>query len=96
MTSPGDLEGLLFLAESGGAVPETDLHGLRADQALEEAERLLHASFARGERGVRIVHGKGEGRLREALHRVLATHPLVAGFRETSGGGATAVALNER
>ncbi len=96
MKSPDDPEALLFLAEAGGDVPETDLHGLYADQALEAAERLLHASFTRRERAIRIIHGKGEGRLRETLHRALRAHPLVLRFRETADGGATLVALVER
>lgn len=91
-----DLEALLFLAETGGGVPETDLHGLYPDQALEAAEQLLHAAFSRGDRTARIVHGKGEGRLRETIHRALKRHPLVLRFRETAAGGATVVALFER
>ncbi len=96
MMSPVELEGVLFLAESGGGIPETDVHGLRADQALEDVERLLHGAFARGERAARVIHGKGEGRLRDMLHRAFATHSLVAGYRETSSGGATVIALIER
>lgn len=91
--SPADL---MFLAESGGGVPETDLHGLFPEQALEAAERLLHASFTRGERAIRLVHGKGEGRLRDVLHRFLADHPLVLAFRESLDGGTTVVALARR
>jgi len=74
-------------------VPETDLHGLRADEAVAEAERLLQASFVRGEPVIRLIHGKGEGRLREAIHRWLAAHRLVARYREAAAGGATLVAL---
>lgn len=84
------------MAEAGGDVPELDLHGLRADQALLEADRFLHAAFARGERALRLVHGKGEGRLRDALRRQLDGHPLVAGAREAASGGATLVALHQR
>jgi len=77
-------------------VPEADLHGRRWDQAREAAEALVQGAFLRGERAVRIVHGKGEGLLRDALHRWLRTHPLIAAFRETSGGGATVAALHQR
>ncbi|HTK60468.1 MAG TPA: Smr/MutS family protein, partial [Candidatus Baltobacteraceae bacterium] len=91
-----DLESLLFLAETGGDVPEADLHGLRRDEALGAAEALVQRAFVRGERAVRLVHGKGEGRLRDALHRWLKEHPLVAGFRDAPGGGATLAALHQR
>ncbi len=91
-----DPEALLFLAEAGGDVPEADLHGLYPAQALESFERLLNAAFVRGERVVRVIHGKGEGRLREALHGACRSHPLVDRFRETARGGATAILLVER
>jgi DNA mismatch repair protein MutS2 len=93
---PDALESLLFLAEAGGDVPEADLHGQRWDEARGAAETFLQRAFVRGDRTARLVHGKGEGRLRDALHGWLAQHPLVAGFRESSGGGATLVVLHPR
>ena len=77
-------------------MPEIDLHGLRWDDARAAAETLVQRAFTGGERAVRLVHGKGEGRLREALHRWLKEHPLVAGFREAAGGGATLAVLHPR
>jgi DNA mismatch repair protein MutS2 len=94
--SPETLESLLFLAEAGGDVPEADLHGLRWDEARSAAEALVQRVFVRGERAVRVVHGKGEGRLRDALHGWLAAHPLVAGFRDATDGGSTLAALHHR
>ncbi len=75
---------------------EADLHGLRWDEARAASEALVQRAFMRGERAVRIVHGKGEGRLRDELHRWLKGHPLVAGFRDASAGGATVAALHHR
>ena len=77
-------------------MPEADLHGLRRDQAREAAETLVQRAFARGERAVRIVHGKGEGRLRDDLHAWLDGHPLVMAFRDSGSGGTTLVALHRR
>ncbi|MEK7545920.1 MAG: Smr/MutS family protein [Patescibacteria group bacterium] len=91
-----ELENLLFLAEAGGDVPEADLHGLRWDAASAAAEALIQRAFVSGERSVRVVHGKGEGKLRDSLHRWLEGHRLVAGFRDASKGGATLVALHHR
>jgi DNA mismatch repair protein MutS2 len=46
---------------------------------------------------VRIVHGKGTGRLRRGLGDFLKAHPLVTGFQlasfEEGGAGATIVDL---
>jgi DNA mismatch repair protein MutS2 len=48
---------------------------------------------------VRIVHGHGTGRLREAIREHLRRHPAVASFRpgaaNEGGNGATVVALRE-
>jgi DNA mismatch repair protein MutS2 len=49
---------------------------------------------------VRIVHGKGTGRLRHAVHESLAKHPLVESYRLGEHGegayGATVVELTNR
>jgi DNA mismatch repair protein MutS2 len=76
---------------------ELKLIGLRVDEALDLLESFLnHASLA-GQREVRIIHGLGTGRLRDAVRECLARHPLVDGFRpgEPHEGrdGATVVTL---
>lgn len=49
---------------------------------------------------VRIVHGKGTGKLRRAVHESLAKHPLVKSYRLGDYGegayGATVVELTNR
>jgi DNA mismatch repair protein MutS2 len=83
---------------SAGPVPtELHLRGLRVDAALYELERYLdRAALARHER-VRIVHGKGTGAVRSAVHERLSDHPLVQSFRladaEEGDSGATIVEL---
>src|SRR5262245_9854171 len=96
LPSRDDVEVRLLLAETGGGVPEIDLHGLRADEAVTAAERFIQSAFAHGALAVRLIHGKGEGRLREALGRLLGEHPLVARFREAVAGGSTLAAFVER
>ena len=65
-----------------GPVPtELHLRGLRVEAALYELDRYLdRASVAHHER-VRIVHGKGTGAIRTAVHERLREHPLVRSFR---------------
>ncbi len=76
---------------------ELKLIGMRVDEALTELEPFInHAHAARlGE--VRIIHGVGSGRLRDAVREELERHPLVAGHRpgEPHEGrdGATVVTL---
>lgn len=60
---------------------ELRLRRLTVDEALPELDHYLNAAFMAGLPSVRIVHGKGTGVLRQAVHEVLATHPLVKSFR---------------
>ena len=83
---------------ASGPVPsELHLRGLRVEPALYELDRYLdRASVARHER-VRIVHGKGTGAVRTAVHERLKEHPLVKSFRLAEQGegdsGVTVVEL---
>ena len=66
-----------------------DLRGKRADLALAELEQFLDRSLLSGVEGVEIVHGRGTGALRRAVHELLRTFPGVASFHtapEDQGG----------
>ncbi len=64
------------------APPEPELHlrGLPVDDALERLERYLERAYLAGMPFVRIVHGKGSGTLRAAVHRFLREYPHVKRF----------------
>ena len=73
--------------------------GSTVDKAIARAEKFLDDAMLADERCVRIVHGHGTGRLREALNAYLREHPLVAqlsvaGERE-GGRGALIVELKD-
>ncbi len=74
-----------------------DLHTFRPAEVGELVPDYLAACRERGILQVRIIHGKGTGRLRERVHKILARMPEVASFRlagEDGGGwGATIVTL---
>ena len=76
---------------------ELKLIGLRVEEALDILEPFLNHSSLGGLREVRIIHGMGTGRLRDAIREHLARHPLVEEYRP--GGphegrdGATIVTL---
>ena len=76
---------------------ELRLRRLTVDEALPELDHYLNAAFMAGLPSVRIVHGKGTGVLRDAVHQVLAAHPLVKCFRQANYGegdaGVTVVEL---
>jgi len=58
-----------------------DLHGLLVEEALARVVDEIDRSLLRGADRVEVVHGKGTGRIRDALHRHLASIPVVAALR---------------
>ena len=60
---------------------ELRLRRLTIDEALWRLDRYLNDAFMASLSSVRIVHGKGTGKLRRAVHEALAGHPLVKSYR---------------
>jgi DNA-nicking Smr family endonuclease len=74
-----------------------DLHTFRPGDVKELLPGYLAACREKGILQVRVIHGKGSGMLRKAVHSILGRLPAVASFRtagEDAGGwGATIVML---
>ncbi|NBB87318.1 MAG: endonuclease MutS2, partial [Bacteroidetes bacterium] len=74
-----------------------DLRGYRVEEALTAVRRHLDTAMAANLNQVEILHGKGTGALREAIHEHLSQEPAVASFREAplqhGGSGVTLVDL---
>ncbi len=74
-----------------------DLRGARVDEALVEVQRFVDDAVLGGLPSVEILHGKGTGALRQAIHHELAARPDVASFEAAplnqGGDGVTVVAL---
>lgn len=69
---------------------------LKVDEALPLLDKYLNDAFLSGIPQVRIVHGKGSGILRRAVHQALSEHPLVKSFRLGGWGeGDTGVTIVE-
>lgn len=84
--------------EAAASAPgELKLIGERIEPALERLDEYLDQALLAGRGEVRVVHGHGTGRLREAVREHLRRHPAVASFRpgapEEGGNGATVVEL---
>jgi len=74
---------------------ELVIRQMRVDEALPLLEKYLDDALLAGYDSVRILHGKGTGALRNAVHAYLSQHPQVASFqlapREQGGEGVTIV-----
>ena len=74
-----------------------DLRGARVDEALSEVQRFVDQAVVGGVPSVEILHGKGTGALRQAIHEQLAARPDVAAFADAppdrGGHGVTVVEL---
>jgi DNA mismatch repair protein MutS2 len=57
-----------------------DLHGLGVDEAVERVTQAIDLALRRGAGRVEVVHGKGSGRVKQAVHRHLASLPVVDTF----------------
>ncbi len=86
----------------GGLEPSSgDLNviGCTVDEALERTDRFLDAALVQERTSVRVIHGHGTGRLREALHGYLRRHPMVVRHapapHEQGGSAVTVVELKE-
>jgi len=74
-----------------------DLHGLRAEEAIERLDKFLSDALLSGFDEVLIYHGIGTGKLAYAVRQFLKTHPSVQSFGDApqhmGGFGATVVSL---
>jgi DNA mismatch repair protein MutS2 len=82
------------------AANELWLRHLTVDEVLPRLDRFLHDTYLAGFSQASIVHGKGTGKLRETVRRVVKDHPLVKSFhpgdRAEGGQGVTVVDFTER
>lgn len=83
----------------GTSSSELLLVGNTVDQALDRLEKFLDETLLSEQRAVRLIHGFGTGRLKEAVVDYLHKHPLVASVRTASpqegGGGVTIAELKD-
>lgn len=75
-----------------------DVHGLTVDEMTPIVEKYLDEAFLNGQPYVYILHGRGMGILRRAVHNLLRDNPVVKNYRlgdEFEGGtGVTLVNMN--
>ena len=73
--------GSIKMSKSFGISPEINLLGNTVDEALAQLDKYLDDAYLAHLESVRIVHGKGTGALRNAVHQYLKRASFVKSFR---------------
>jgi DNA mismatch repair protein MutS2 len=78
---------------------QLEIRGWRVEDGIERLDKYLDEAYLARLPFVRIIHGKGTGRLRRAVRELLDGHPQVRSFREgdqfEGGSGVTVAHLLE-
>jgi DNA mismatch repair protein MutS2 len=78
--------------------PEIDLRGVRGEEAINQVRDFLDTALMVQHRNLRILHGKGNGILRQLIRQYLSTVDIVKSFRdehvELGGSGITVVEMD--
>ncbi len=94
-----DLRSQLALEKARTFSPELHLRGLHVEAGLLAVSKYLDDAMTVGADFIRIVHGKGTGQMRTAVHNYLKSHPAVASFRladpADGGSGVTVVEMKK-
>ena len=63
------------------AITEIDLRGMTVEEALMETDRAIDTALLTSIGQITIIHGKGTGALRAAIHQFLKRHKSIKTFR---------------
>src|SRR5690606_29340559 len=95
--SPKPVERVVLPKAPAYAAQEIEVRGQTLDEALPKIDRFLDEGFRAGMPRLRVVHGKGTGKMRNAVRQMLSNHPLVKGFQfaapNEGGEGVTVVEM---
>ena len=93
MTTGG---GKLRMSKSAAVSTEINLIGMTVDEAIAHLDKYVDDAYLAHVPSVRIVHGKGTGALRTAVHQYLKRYKHVKSFRlGTFGEGDAGVTIAE-
>ena len=73
--------GKVKMAKSYSISAEINLIGMTSDEAIVELDKYLDDAYLAHLSPVRVVHGKGSGILRKAVHQYLRRQKHVASYR---------------
>ncbi|MCO5231457.1 MAG: Smr/MutS family protein [Chitinophagales bacterium] len=85
------------MSEKAAFENQVDLRGMMKDEALRSLDLFLDKAVMYGYNRVRVIHGRGTGAIRQAVHYSLKKQPSVINFEfelpEFGGDGVTLVDL---
>jgi len=89
--------GTLYRSKVQSVTPSINVRGSLLDDAVMDVDKYLDDAYIAGLKEVTIIHGRGEGILRDGIHKMLKSHKHVAKFRKGAynegGDGVTVVEL---
>ncbi|MGN1333550.1 MAG: Smr/MutS family protein, partial [Anaerovoracaceae bacterium] len=91
--------GNLYRAKAMTVSTSVNVIGKNLEDAASEVEKYLDDAYMAGLKEVTVIHGRGQGILKEGLRQLFKGHRLVLSFRKGSynegGEGVTIVKLKE-
>ena len=91
--------GSLYRAKAMAVSTSVNVVGKNLEDATMEVEKYLDDAYMAGLKEVTVIHGRGQGILKEGLRQLFRRNKLVASFRKGSynegGEGVTIVKLKE-
>jgi len=98
-SKPDSLQSLHSISSDREISNEIDIRGMGADEAVSLVDRFLDKAFLAGLHRVRIIHGKGTGRLRSRISELLSRDKRIESYRlgdwNEGGSGVTVVELRK-
>ena len=95
----GSRYGNLYRAKAMAVSTSVNVVGKNLEDAAMEVEKYLDDAYMAGLKEVTVIHGRGQGILKEGLRQLFKRNKLVASFRKGSynegGEGVTIVKLKE-
>jgi DNA mismatch repair protein MutS2 len=98
---PSEEEGeiVVKVPSTPAAALEFDMRGMRVEEGLAELDRFLDSAFRGRMPWVRIIHGKGTGKLKDAVRQALRQNSHITSWEEgkdgEGGAGVTVVKFEE-
>jgi DNA mismatch repair protein MutS2 len=87
----------MYRSKAQSIMPSINVIGSILDDALMDVDKYLDDAYIAGLKEVTVIHGRGEGILRDGLHQMLKNHKHVSTFRKGAynegGDGVTIVQL---